>query len=74
MPLTPSKASVINHTIIIGPKIEPTRPVPTCCTEKSKARTATVIGTTYGSNEGVATLSPSTALSTEMDGVIIPSP
>ena len=33
-----------------------------------------VIGTTYGLNAGVATSSPSTADSTEMAGVIAPSP
>ena len=32
------------------------------------------IGTTYGSNRWVVTLRPSTALSTEMAGVIMPSP
>ena len=31
-------------------------------------------GTTYGRNSGVTTSSPSTALSTEIAGVIIPSP
>ena len=35
---------------------------------------ATVIGTTKGANTGVATSRPSTALSTEMAGVIMPSP
>jgi hypothetical protein len=34
----------------------------------------TVMGSTYGSKTGVATLSPSTALSTEMAGVIMLSP
>ena len=32
------------------------------------------MGTTYGVNAGVAVLSPSTAPSTEMAGVITPSP
>ena len=34
----------------------------------------TVIGTTYESNSGVATFSPSTAPRTVMAGVIMPSP
>src|SRR5689334_16959159 len=35
---------------------------------------ATVIGMTYGSKNGVATVKPSTALKTEIAGVITPSP
>ena len=34
----------------------------------------TVIGTTNGENTGVVTSNPSIALSTEIAGVIIPSP
>ena len=37
-------------------------------------RMTIVIGTTYGVKTGVATSSPSTALSTEIAGVIMPSP
>jgi hypothetical protein len=40
----------------------------------SSAITATVMGNTSEPRLGAATLSPSTAESTEMAGVIIPSP
>ncbi len=42
--------------------------------ENSPIRIVTVIGTTYGVNNGVATSRPSTAPSTEIAGVIMPSP
>ena len=41
---------------------------------KSARITASVIGMTYGLNAGVATSRPSTAESTEIAGVIVPSP
>ena len=59
---------------MIGPKTVPMPPVPRCCTTNSPIRMTTVIGTTKGSNTCVATLRPSTALSTEIAGVIMPSP
>ena len=37
-------------------------------------RIATLIGTTSGASRGASSLRPSTALSTEIAGVIIPSP
>ncbi len=70
----PSSAIVMNHTIMIGPNTVPMPPVPRCCITNSTTRMTTVIGTTNGSNTCVATPSPSTALSTEMAGVIMPSP
>jgi hypothetical protein len=63
-----------NHTSVIGPKMAPMPAVPRFWTRKSAARIATVTGTTNGSNAGVATCSPSMALSTEIAGVMTPSP
>ena len=59
---------------MIGPNSRPTRCVPCRWIAKTPIRMTTVIGTTYGSKSGVATFSPSTAPSTEMAGVIMPSP
>jgi len=59
---------------MIGPKTEPIRPVPLRWRKKMAASSAIVIGMINGSNTGVATLSPSTALRTEIAGVITPSP
>ena len=71
---TPRIAIVRNHTTMIGPKTAPTLLVPRLCTMNSPIRITTVIGTMYGSKTCVATLNPSTALSTEIAGVIMPSP
>ena len=71
---SPSSAIATNQTIMIGPNTAPMPPVPRCCTRNSAIRIATVIGTTNGSKTCVATPSPSTALNTEMAGVIMPSP
>ncbi len=49
-------------------------PVPRRCTRNSPSRITRVSGTTKGSAAEVATFSPSTAESTEMAGVITPSP
>ncbi len=57
-----------------GPKRAPTAPVPKRWIAKRASRTTTVIGTTQSSRLGVATPRPSTAESTEMAGVIMPSP
>ena len=65
---------VKNQTSIIGPNSAPTRPVPRLWMAKSPTRTTHVSGMTTGLSAGVATSSPSIALSTEMAGVIIPSP
>ena len=42
--------------------------------EQRRPGSTTVTGTTYGRNSGVATSSPSIAPSTEIAGVIMPSP
>ena len=51
-----------------------TAPLPRCWTQKRPISTATVSGVMAGTNSGVATLMPSTALSTEIAGVIMLSP
>jgi hypothetical protein len=57
-----------------GPNSAPTVPVPRRCTMKSASSTVTAIGSTIDSSAGVATFRPSTALSTEIAGVITLSP
>ena len=57
-----------------GPNILPTAAVPRDCTMKSPNSTTSESGTMYGVKTGVASLSPSTAPSTVMAGVIMPSP
>src|SRR5437867_3193301 len=63
-----------DHTSVTGPKSAPSRAVPRRWTRNSAARITTVAGTTYSTSRGVATLSPSIALRTEMAGVMTPSP
>ncbi len=63
-----------NQTPITGPKSRPTRPVPNRWIANRPTSTTSVIGTTTESRLGDAISSPSTAESTEMAGVIIPSP
>jgi hypothetical protein len=70
----PSAAIVVNQTTITGPKSLPTSPVPSRWIEKSATRMAQVSGSTSGDSRGLATASPSTALRTEIAGVITPSP
>ena len=65
----------MNQTIITGPNMRADlRRARTSGPQKRPIRTTTVMGTTYGLKTGVATSSPSIALSTEMAGVIMPSP
>ena len=70
----PSAAMVPNHTSVMGPNALPTFDVPKRCTMNSRSRIATVTATTDFSIAGATTLSPSTAPSTEMAGVMMPSP
>jgi hypothetical protein len=72
--MTPPTASARNHTIITGPKTVPIFPAPRDCTKNSATRITTVIGTTNACAALVATPIPSTAESTEIAGVITPSP
>ena len=50
------------------------RAVPSGWTANSTSRMTTASGSTYGVSVGVARLSPSSAESTEIAGVIAPSP
>ena len=72
--LAPAAASVRNQTIITGPNSRPTTCVPNRWIANSPVRTARAIGSTIELRLGAATLTPSTADSTEMAGVIMPSP
>jgi hypothetical protein len=70
----PRRAMEANQTSITGPKSRPMPAVPRLCTRKRPSRMTMVSGTTSGSAARVATESPSTAESTEMAGVMVPSP
>ncbi len=63
-----------NQHSVNGPNTVPMPPVPRFCTANSASRITQVIGTTNGEKAVVATSSPSTADSTEIAGVITPSP
>jgi hypothetical protein len=54
--------------------MRPTAAVPLRCTRNSTTMIAAVMGTTASSSDGWTTLSPSTADSTEIAGVIMLSP
>jgi hypothetical protein len=71
---SPEKASTINQIIMIGPNTAPIPAVPRFCIRKSVISAIRVTGMTYGLSNGVATSSPSTALKTDMAGVMTPSP
>ncbi len=71
MPMTPS---TVNHTTMIGLNTLAMPAVPRCWMANRTMRMITAIGITHFSNAGVATSKPSTADSTEMAGVISPSP
>ncbi len=58
----------------MGPKTPPMLAVPRLCTQTSAIRMTTVSGTMAGVSRLVATPRPSTALRTEMAGVMTPSP
>jgi hypothetical protein len=71
---SPASAMLANQTSVIGPKTAPTRAVPRRWTRNRHPRIATVSGTTHGASDGAPNSSPFTALSTEIAGVITPSP
>ena len=71
---SPSTPSTRNQAAQIGPNTAPIFAVPRYCTRKSATRITTEIGKTAFSKCGETTLSPSTAESTEMAGVMMPSP
>ena len=74
MERTPSVEIVTNQTSMIGPNAVPTRAVPNRCAMNRPNRINRVMGTTTCDSAGVPTSRPSTAPSTEMAGVITPSP
>ena len=65
---------VTNHTTMIGPNSRPTRSVPPRWMANRNSRIIRLIGTTQCDRCGATTLRPSTAPSTEIAGVITPSP
>ena len=63
-----------NHIKVIGPKNFPMTAEPCLCTAKRATKIPILIGMMNRSKAGVAMERPSTAESTEIAGVIIPSP
>ena len=63
-----------NQTSVMGPKNIPIPAVPRFCTMNSPNNTTSVMGMTKRCNVGETTSMPSTAESTEMAGVMTPSP
>ena len=74
MPRTPTRPIAANQTPMTGPNRRPTAPVPRRWTRNKTTMIAAVIGTTRSDSDGATTLTPSTADSTEMAGVIMLSP
>ena len=64
----------MNQATVTGPNTAPMPPVPRFCMANRITRMTQVIGTTNGEKALVATSSPSTAESTEIAGVMTPSP
>jgi len=71
---SPKTAIAANHTTVIGPKNLPMPPVPRFCTANSPNKMMSVSGITYFLKAGDTTSKPSTADSTEIAGVMTPSP
>ena len=72
--MRPTTANVTNQTAMMGPNRKPTAPLPRLCIENRQTNTTAAIGTTYGVTIGDTMRRPSTALSTDMAGVIMASP
>ncbi|MNV88018.1 hypothetical protein D3C71_1821880 [compost metagenome] len=70
----PSTARQVNHSSVIGPKNLPMPAVPCFCSANSASSTSSDSGSTNWRKCGETTSRPSTAESTEMAGVITPSP
>ncbi len=70
MAMTPRLAITRNQKIITGPNSRPTRAVPRFWMKNNRASTASVTGITAFSKSGSSISSPSTALNTEIAGVI----
>jgi hypothetical protein len=64
----------VNQTSVIGPNSLPMPPVPKRCIANSPVSTTSVSGMTHSCSRGAATSRPSTADSTEIAGVMTPSP
>ena len=71
---TPAIAIETNQTTMMGPNMAATFAVPRLCAANSAIRMMTVSGTTNSVKAGLASLSPSTAESTEIAGVMTESP
>ena len=71
---TPIKASTLNQHNMTGPNKRPTTAEPFFCTKNNPNRTSKVNGNTNGCSAGAPTSSPSTADSTDIAGVTMPSP
>jgi len=74
MCMTPSTAMQANHTSVMGPKNLPMPAVPRFCTRNRHSRMTSVMGMMNRCSAGDMTSIPSTADSTEMAGVMTPSP
>ena len=72
--ITPRKASTEKYSSMIGPNIRPTLAVPRDWMKNRPIRMAIAVGITKALNPGLTVVSPSTADSTEIAGVIIESP
>jgi hypothetical protein len=71
---TPKIAMTRNHSSITGPKARPMFSVPKRCVANKHDENQHRHGMTKGLSASVATLTPSSALSTEIAGVMMPSP
>ena len=74
IPYTPSAAMIRNQAGMIGPNARPSAAVPNGCTANSASRMAIAAGSTYPVKAGAICSMPSSAESTEIAGVIAPSP
>ena len=74
MAAAPSTPSTMNHSTITGPNSLPIVSVPRLWIRNSAIRITRVKGTTKGAKLLLPTLMPSSADSTEMAGVSMPSP
>jgi hypothetical protein len=70
----PSAASTMNQVTITGPNTLPTFAVPKRWPANRPNRISRLIGTTQFASRGEITARPSTAPSTVIGGVIMPSP
>ena len=74
MASNPSTEMTRNHNSMIGPKARPIFSVPNRWDANKPNRMATAIGITKGLNDAVTAFNPSSALKTDIAGVMTPSP